>query len=125
MQQGELLAFGHNLKWGFPLKRGVSGGGDPQAPGLGGRGSGQIIRFLHGNCRIRLLFQRVRDIRGAQQSDVTLRVTWQAPRLTSAEKASAFNEVAGDKFDAQVQNFISVLSENNRLAPTGTIEFRG
>ncbi len=52
----------------------------------------------------------------AISQDETMRRVLAAPRLTSAEKASAFNEVAGDKFDAQVQNFISVLSENNRLA---------
>jgi len=52
----------------------------------------------------------------AISQDETMQRVLAAPRLTSAEKASAFNEVAGDKFDAQVQNFISVLSENNRLA---------
>ncbi|CAD5107103.1 F0F1 ATP synthase subunit delta [Zestomonas carbonaria] len=51
----------------------------------------------------------------AVSQDETMQRVLAAPRLTSAEKATAFNEVCGDKFDAQAQNFISVLSENNRL----------
>jgi F-type H+-transporting ATPase subunit delta len=38
-----------------------------------------------------------------------------APRLTSTEKAAAFNEVCGDELNAQVRNFIQVLAENERL----------
>ncbi|WP_137817550.1 MULTISPECIES: F0F1 ATP synthase subunit delta [unclassified Pseudomonas] len=38
-----------------------------------------------------------------------------APRLTSTDKATTFIEVCGDKFDAKVQNFLHVISENNRL----------
>ncbi|HHJ4328489.1 TPA: F0F1 ATP synthase subunit delta [Klebsiella pneumoniae] len=51
----------------------------------------------------------------AVSQDGTMQRVLKAPRLTSAEKAAAFNEVCGDKFDAKVQNFIAVLSENSRL----------
>lgn len=39
-----------------------------------------------------------------------------APRLTSTEKAAALIEVCGTELDAQAQNFIHVLAENERLA---------
>ena len=45
----------------------------------------------------------------------TMQRVLKAPRLTSAEKATTFNEVCGDKFDAQARNFISVVAENGRL----------
>ncbi|AVO53161.1 MULTISPECIES: F0F1 ATP synthase subunit delta [Pseudomonadaceae] len=48
--------------------------------------------------------------------DDTMQRVLKAPRLTSTEKATAFIEVCGDKFDAQAQNFIHVLAENDRLA---------
>ena len=47
--------------------------------------------------------------------DDTMQRVLKAPRLTSAEKATTFNEVCGDKFDAQARNFISVVAENGRL----------
>ncbi|QKE65165.1 F0F1 ATP synthase subunit delta [Aquipseudomonas campi] len=47
--------------------------------------------------------------------DDTLQRVLKAPRLTSTEKATTFNEVCGDKFDAQARNFISIVSEHNRL----------
>ncbi|WP_342244697.1 F0F1 ATP synthase subunit delta [Pseudomonas sp. OTU5201] len=47
--------------------------------------------------------------------DDTMQRVLKAPRLTSAEKANTFIEVVGDKFDAQAQNFIHVVSENGRL----------
>lgn len=48
--------------------------------------------------------------------DDTMQRVLKAPRLTSTEKATTFIEVCGDKFDAQAQNFIHVLAENDRLA---------
>ncbi|AEB60976.1 ATP synthase subunit delta [Ectopseudomonas mendocina] len=48
--------------------------------------------------------------------DDTMQRVLKAPRLTSTEKATTFNEVCGDKFDAQAQNFIRVIAENDRLA---------
>jgi len=47
--------------------------------------------------------------------DPTLQRMLKAPRLTSTDKASTFVEVCGDKFDAQVANFIHVLAEHSRL----------
>ncbi|AOE88284.1 F0F1 ATP synthase subunit delta [Pseudomonas sp. TCU-HL1] len=47
--------------------------------------------------------------------DDTMQRVLKAPRLTSAEKANSFIEAVGDKFDAQAQNFIHVVSENGRL----------
>ncbi len=51
----------------------------------------------------------------AVSQDDTMQRVLKAPRLTSAEKATTFNEVCGDKFDAQARNFISVVAENGRL----------
>jgi len=48
------------------------------------------------------------------QCDTMQRVL-KAPRLTSTEKATTFVEVSGDKFDAQARNFLSIVSENNRM----------
>ena len=48
--------------------------------------------------------------------DDTMQRVFKAPRLTSTEKATAFIEVCGDKFDAQAQNFIQVIAEHDRLA---------
>ena len=48
------------------------------------------------------------------QADTMQRVL-KAPRLTSTEKATTFVEVCGDKFDAQARNFLSIVSENNRM----------
>ncbi|CAE6966467.1 MULTISPECIES: F0F1 ATP synthase subunit delta [Pseudomonas] len=48
--------------------------------------------------------------------DDTMQRVLKAPRLTSTEKATTFVEVCGDKFDAQAQNFIRVIAENDRLA---------
>lgn len=47
--------------------------------------------------------------------DDTLQRVLKAPRLTSTEKATTFNEVCGDKFDAQARNFISIVAEYGRL----------
>lgn len=52
----------------------------------------------------------------AVSQDDTMQRVLKAPRLTSTEKATTFNEVCGDKFDAQAQNFIRVIAENDRLA---------
>ena len=51
----------------------------------------------------------------AVSQDDTMRRVLLAPRLTSTEKATAFVEVCGDKFDAQARNFLSIVSENNRM----------
>ena len=51
----------------------------------------------------------------AVSQDDTMQRVLKAPRLTSAEKATTFNEVCGDKFDAQARNFLSIVSENNRM----------
>ncbi|WXL25896.1 F0F1 ATP synthase subunit delta [Ectopseudomonas mendocina] len=52
----------------------------------------------------------------AVSQDDTMQEVLKAPRLTRTDKATAFNEVCGDKFDAQVRNFIQVLAENDRVA---------
>ena len=52
----------------------------------------------------------------AVSQDVRMQSVLKAPRLTSTEKAATFIEVCGDKFDAQVQNFIHIVAENERLA---------
>ena len=51
----------------------------------------------------------------AVSQDDTMQRVLKAPRLTSADKAATFIEVCGDKFDAQVRNFLSIVSENNRM----------
>ncbi|MBB1518564.1 F0F1 ATP synthase subunit delta [Aquipseudomonas guryensis] len=51
----------------------------------------------------------------AVSQDDTLQRVLKAPRLTSTEKATTFNEVCGDKFDAQARNFISIVAEYGRL----------
>ena len=51
----------------------------------------------------------------AVSQDDTMQRVLKAPRLTSAEKATTFNEVCGDKFDAQARNFLSIVAENNRM----------
>ena len=51
----------------------------------------------------------------AVSQDDTMQRMLKAPRLTSADKAATFIEVCGDKFDAQAQNFIHVVAENDRL----------
>src|SRR3989338_6278298 len=51
----------------------------------------------------------------AVSQDDTMQRVLKAPRLTSTEKATTFVEVCGDKFDAQVRNFLSIVSENNRM----------
>lgn len=51
----------------------------------------------------------------AVSQDDRMQRVLKAPRLTSTEKATTFIEVCGDKFDAQVRNFLHVISENNRL----------
>ncbi|MEG5264909.1 F0F1 ATP synthase subunit delta [Pseudomonas sp. JDS28PS106] len=51
----------------------------------------------------------------AVSQDDTMQRMLKAPRLTSAQKATAFIEVCGDKFDAKAQNFIQVVAENDRL----------
>ncbi|MBD1553165.1 F0F1 ATP synthase subunit delta [Pseudomonas typographi] len=51
----------------------------------------------------------------AVSQDGTMQRLLKAPRLTSAEKAAAFIEVCGEKFDAQAQNFIHVAAEHERL----------
>jgi F-type H+-transporting ATPase subunit delta len=48
--------------------------------------------------------------------DPTIQRVLKAPRLTSTDKASTFIEVCGDKFNAQVCNFIHAAAENDRLA---------
>ena len=52
----------------------------------------------------------------AVSQDARMQSVLKAPRLTSTEKAATFIEVCGDKFDAQVQNFIHIIAENERLA---------
>jgi F-type H+-transporting ATPase subunit delta len=52
----------------------------------------------------------------AVAQDATVKHLLRAPRLTSTDKATTFIDVCGEKFDAQVRNFIHVLSENDRLA---------
>ncbi|KRW61020.1 F0F1 ATP synthase subunit delta [Pseudomonas sp. TTU2014-080ASC] len=52
----------------------------------------------------------------AVSQDDTMQEVLKAPRLTRTDKATTFNEVCGDKFDAQVRNFIQVLAENDRVA---------
>ncbi|AHG43459.1 MULTISPECIES: F0F1 ATP synthase subunit delta [Pseudomonas syringae group] len=51
----------------------------------------------------------------AVSQDDTMQRMLKAPRLTSAQKATTFIEVCGDKFDAKAQNFIHVVAENDRL----------
>ena len=51
----------------------------------------------------------------AVSQDDTMQRVLKAPRLTSTEKATTFVEVCGDKFDAQVRNFLCIVSENNRM----------
>ena len=51
----------------------------------------------------------------AVAQDATMQRVLKAPRLTTTEKATTFIEVCGDKFDAQVRNFLSIVSENNRM----------
>jgi len=51
----------------------------------------------------------------AVSQDDRMQRVLKAPRLTSTEKATTFIEVCGDKFDAQVRNFLHITSENNRL----------
>ena len=51
----------------------------------------------------------------AVSQDDTMQRVLKAPRLTSTEKATTFVEVCGDKFDAQARNFLSIVSENNRM----------
>ena len=52
---------------------------------------------------------------GAVSQDATIQRVLKAPRLTSTDKATTFIEVCGDKFSAQVRNFLSIVAENNRL----------
>lgn len=52
----------------------------------------------------------------AVSQDDTMQEVLKAPRLTRTDKATTFNEVCGDKFDAQARNFIQVLAENDRVA---------
>jgi F-type H+-transporting ATPase subunit delta len=52
---------------------------------------------------------------GAVSQDTTVQQVLKAPRLTSTDKATTFIEVCGDKFSAQVRNFLSIVAENNRL----------
>ena len=51
----------------------------------------------------------------AVSQDDTMQRVLKAPRLTTTEKATTFVEVCGDKFDAQARNFLSIVSENNRM----------
>ncbi len=51
----------------------------------------------------------------AVSQDTTVQSVLKAPRLTSTDKASTFIEVCGDKFSAEVRNFLTIVSENNRL----------
>jgi F-type H+-transporting ATPase subunit delta len=52
----------------------------------------------------------------AVSQDDTMQSMLKAPRLTSTDKATTFNEVCGDKFDVKVRNFIHVIAaENDRL----------
>lgn len=51
----------------------------------------------------------------AVSQDDTMQRMLKAPRLTSAQKATTFIEVCGEKFDAKAQNFIHVVAENDRL----------
>ena len=51
----------------------------------------------------------------AVSQDDTMQRVLKAPRLTCTDKATTFVEVCGDKFDAQARNFLSIVSENNRM----------
>ncbi|MEE1922278.1 F0F1 ATP synthase subunit delta [Pseudomonas sp. 148P] len=51
----------------------------------------------------------------AVSQDDTMQRLLKAPRLTSAQKATTFIDVCGDKFDAQARNFIHTAAENGRL----------
>ena len=51
----------------------------------------------------------------AVSQDDTMQRVLKTPRLTSTDKATTFVEVCGDKFDAQVRNFLNIVSENNRM----------
>ncbi|NBA97034.1 F0F1 ATP synthase subunit delta [Pseudomonas sp. R5(2019)] len=51
----------------------------------------------------------------AVSEDDTMQRLLKAPRLTSAQKATTFIDVCGDKLNAQAQNFIHVAAENDRL----------
>src|SRR3990167_7690235 len=52
----------------------------------------------------------------AVSQDDTMQRVLKTPRLTSTDKATTFIDVCGDKFDAQVRNFIHIVAENDRLA---------
>ena len=49
----------------------------------------------------------------AQQSNVVKLLS--SPSLTSQQQATALIEICGDALDGQGQNFLTLLSENNRL----------
>ncbi|VVO13710.1 F0F1 ATP synthase subunit delta [Pseudomonas fluorescens] len=51
----------------------------------------------------------------AVSQDDTMQSVLKAPRLTSANKATTFIDVCGDKFDEKAKNFIHVVAENDRL----------
>jgi len=72
--------------------------------------------FEHAQANQQLAaWSAVLSLAAAVSQDETVQQVLKAPRLTSVEKANTFNEVVGDKFDAQAQNFIHVLAENERL----------
>jgi len=48
-------------------------------------------------------------------SDAAVQVLVSSPNLTSSEKSQKLVEVCGDSLGAPQQNFVSVLSENDRL----------
>lgn len=59
--------------------------------------------------------QLLMGLAAAVAQDATMQRVLKAPRLTTTEKATTFIEVCGDKFDAQVRNFLNIISENNRM----------
>jgi F-type H+-transporting ATPase subunit delta len=72
--------------------------------------------FEHAQARQQLAnWSAMLGLAAAVSQDDTMQRVLKAPRLTSSEKATAFVEVCGDKFDAEARNFISVVSENGRL----------
>jgi len=54
-------------------------------------------------------------------SDSAMQNLIKKPSLTSQEKAEVFFDVCGERLNDQTRNFISLVSENNRLNLIGTI----
>jgi len=54
-------------------------------------------------------------------SDSAMKAVIQSPSLTSEQKTVLIFDVCGDRLTDQARNFISLVSENNRLELTGAI----